>query len=679
MLAGRSTAAATTSPSLQVSVTGEQLARTNERSLPRALGKAAGIWIQETNLGGGAPVIGGLLGNRIVIVVDGVRMNDSTTRLGPNQSLNSIPPEVVERIDVIRGPSAVLYGSDAVGGAILVWTRRRGPAPFDPAARRLHGEAGGEYLSAADGGRGYLGLSGASEVDGWLLSGGLEDWGDLTSGGGEEWPTAYQGGDLFGSWVRDLGPGRSLRVSALVSRQTDVPRTDRLVTGFVQTQPANDVWNYALQDRRRWLAAYTDASEGGFADSMQVRLSLRTYEEQREIRGNGSSTQTDERDEVFTTGLGVDWRKQLGGAHLLTWGLDFDYDMVESTASDTDLNSGSVSPQDGAFAPNASYSSGGIFVQDELLALAPFDVTAGLRWSWFGFGFDDFPSSGTDQHESGSFNALTSSLAVARDLAPGTRLTAVLAQGYRAPNLEDLANNSSFFGGTELANPDLEPENSFSAQLALDLVRESWTGSFSVYATWLEDMIGRKLINPGGPSSGDETWQRANAGEGQIFGTDLAAHVRLGGPISPWAAEAGLGFVWGQQYDDTVDPSTGQMPYDDVPFRRIPPLSGRVSMIWDGLSEWDRLDRAALSLAFAGEQDRLNPEDLTDPRIDPNGTAGWAELDQDLDGPLGRPGDRAQASWSLGLHNLLDASYRVHSSGLDAPGFGVVVGVSVTL
>lgn len=677
--AARSSEAATTSPALRATVTGEELARTNERSLPRALGKAAGIWIQETNLGGGAPVINGLLGNRIVIVIDGVRMNDSTTRLGPNQSLNSIPPEIVERIDVVHGPGSVLYGSDAVGGAILIWTRSRAPAPLDPAARDLRAEVGADYHSAADGGRGYLGVSGASEVDGWLASGALEDWGSLRSGGGEEWPTSYSGGDAFASWARDLGAGRSLRLTGMVSQQEDVPRTDRLVTGFGQTQPANDKWNYSLQDRRRWIAAYTDAGQGGFADRFDLRVSLRTYKEEREILGNGSSTQSNERDETLTTGIGLDWRKLVASEHLLTWGLDFDHDLVDSTAADVDINTGTSTPSDGAFAPNANYTSTGVFVQDEILCFQPFDVTAGLRYSWFGFGFDDFASAGTGGHESGSFSALTSSLAVARDLAPGTRLTGVLAQGFRAPNLEDLANNSSFAGGTELANPDLEPEKSLTAQLALDLQSERWNSSISLYATWIDDLIGRQLISAGGPSSGDETWMRDNAGEAWILGTNLAGRIRLGGPLSPWASEAGLSFVWGQQYDDTVDPNTNTQPYYDVPFRRIPPLSGRASMIWDGLSEWDRLDEAALSFVFADEQERLNPEDETDPRIDPNGTAGWARLDLDFTGLLSRPDDRALAQWRLGLHNLLDMSYRVHSSGLDAPGFGVVVGMTVTL
>ena len=82
-----------------------------------------------------------------------------------------------------------------------------------------------------------------------------------------------------------------------------------------------------------------------------------------------------------------------------------------------------------------------------------------------------------------------------RDQKPldGVRLTGVLAQGFRAPNLEDLANESSFYGGTELPDPELDPERSLSAQLALDLTRPGWGASIGIWHTWLQDLIGRDL------------------------------------------------------------------------------------------------------------------------------------------------------------------------------------------
>jgi hemoglobin/transferrin/lactoferrin receptor protein len=212
------------------------------------------------------------------------------------------------------------------------------------------------------------------------------------------------------------------------------------------------------------------------------------------------------------------------------------------------------------------------------------------------------------------------------------------------------------------------------------MTRESWTLAAGVYATFIQDLIGRQLIDAGDPgTTGDETWMRANAGRAELYGTDLAGTLRLGGDISPWSLDSRLSWVWGQQYDSTVDPGTGTAPLYDVPFRRIPPLFGNLGLVWDGRGARDGVDRADLTLFFAAEQDRLHPEDLTDPRIDPNGTDGWVRVDLNFEGDLGRADTRGTARWHVGLLNLLDERYRVHSSGLDAPGFAVVLGLDVSI
>ncbi|MEO0652563.1 MAG: Plug domain-containing protein, partial [Planctomycetota bacterium] len=91
-----------TQPSTQVSVvTRDELLATGERSLPRMIGAATGVWIQETNLGGGSPFIRGLTGNQVLLVIDGVRINDSTTRFGPNQNLDALDDRRVDPVEVL--------------------------------------------------------------------------------------------------------------------------------------------------------------------------------------------------------------------------------------------------------------------------------------------------------------------------------------------------------------------------------------------------------------------------------------------------------------------------------------------------------------------------------------------------------------------------------------------------
>ncbi|MFN0009390.1 MAG: TonB-dependent receptor [Planctomycetota bacterium] len=674
---------ATDSPGRVVALDAEDLVRTGERSLPRAISKAAGIgvWAQETNLGGGSPMLRGLIGEKVLIVVDGVRLNDSTTRLGPNQSLNTIDPAIVEQVEVVRGPASVLYGSDAVGGAILIRTKRR-----DPDSVTLRGEINAfeatvdlHLESATEGGRASLGASGSMEQDAWLLIGSGARWNELRTGDGVVEFTGYDTGALFGSFVHDFDDERSLRLTGRVHRDFHVPRTDRLIQGYGQTQPSNEEFDFVLQDNSALTLAYTDEGEHALCDRMQARTFLRYYEEWRDIRATGSSTLRDERDTVVGYGVGVDWMKALSEENLLTYGLDFERDdVIESER--TNINTGTGVATDGVptFAPNSHYASAGVFVRDEIASFAPFDVTLGARYSFFDFSFNEFSSGpGGGPEESGDFDAFTGSLAVARDVGEDWRVTGTVAQGFRAPHLDDLAKNGSIFGGTELANPDLDPEESLTGEIDLDYARAEWAGSLAMFYTDIYDFIGRRLIDVGDPgTTGDETYLRDNTGNLAIWGAELEVRRKLGSEDADFAVGAGIAWTEGRQYDDTIDPTTGDAPYDGVPARRIPPLHGKLSLLYEPAVVKRGIQWGELQLTVADEQDDLNPEDLADPRINPDGTAGWAVVDLDFGGSLGSL--RSGSRWSLGFHNLLDREYRIHGSGFDAPGFNVVVELAWT-
>src|SRR6267143_1915971 len=79
-----------------------------------------GVFLQRTNYGGGAPFVRGLFGNRILLLVDGLRLNNSTFRAGPNQYLNTVDTLLADRIEVVRGTGSAMHGSDAIGAAINV-------------------------------------------------------------------------------------------------------------------------------------------------------------------------------------------------------------------------------------------------------------------------------------------------------------------------------------------------------------------------------------------------------------------------------------------------------------------------------------------------------------------------------------------------------------------------------
>ncbi len=660
VVAPRSERTVTSSEAKTTVVSGEELVETGARSLPQAIGQASGVWIQETNQGGGAPIVRGLLGNKVLVMIDGVRVNDSTTRYGPNQSLNTIDPAIVDRVVVIHGTSSVLYGSDALGGVVAVWTKQRLPHSRDPEgdARPLRGEVRGKYATASDGGRGSVSASWASENNGLLATWSGWRWGDLTAGNNTPQPfTGYEGNALFGSWNLALGPKRMLRTTARINRDFDVPRTDKLVAGYGQTEPTHEIWDYTLQDRRGYIVSYDDENATSWFDAMQLRLSLRSYDEHRSKQKLAGDRFTFEADEVNTVGLGADWRKMLGENHLLTYGLDFDHDEVDSERRDTDLNTGVETWREGSFAPDSRYTQTGVFVQDEIFGLEPYFLTVGLRYSYFAFGFDEF---GTGEKKDGDFDALTASVELGRELSEDFFAVATLAQGFRAPNLNDLAHDGNF-GAGELHNPDLVPEESLTAELAIEVTKPRWSALGAIFATHIDDYIGRTLLDPGDPNEdGDELYQRTNSGYAQMWGAELGASALLIPDRIDWRLGANASYVRGREY--------AEAPLDGVDMRRIPPLNGRVWLRHEPKGIWKYLDWTELALVWALRQDRLHPQDITDPRINPNGTPGWAVLNFNVGGAIDRHSD-----WRIGVHNILDEHYRVHGSGIDAPGIGLVL------
>jgi outer membrane receptor protein involved in Fe transport len=317
------------------------------------------------------------------------------------------------------------------------------------------------------------------------------------------------------------------------------------------------------------------------------------------------------------------------------------------------------------FAPNARYAGFGAFVQDEILAWEPTYLTLGLRYSYYDFAFDDVDGPG---RISGDFDALTASVEAARDLGEGVRLAATLAQGFQAPNLDDLANDGDFAGGIEEANPDLEPADSLMAEVALEVTREAWSSAVAVFGTRIDDYIGRVLLDAGDPDvAGDETYMRANAGRAELWGVELVGRRRLGDATSPWSVEGVTSLVRGRQFDATLDP-------DGVDLRRVPPWNGRMGLVWsEAVERGAGLERAELSLGWAAKQRKLHPEDVSDPRIDPDGTPGWDVWGLDFSGPL-----TPHVRWNLALVNLLDEDYRVHGSAIDGAGRSLMVGISAS-
>jgi iron complex outermembrane receptor protein/hemoglobin/transferrin/lactoferrin receptor protein len=241
-------------------ITIDDIWRRNARTLPEVLMEEAGIFVQQSNFGGGSPIIRGFMGKQILIMIDGVRANNSTYRLGPMQYLSNIDINMVERIEVVRGVGSVL-GSDALGGTINVITKK-GP----PAGRQDNvGASVFSRLSSADGG--FIGrVEGYGATDRMRYSGGItyRSSGDVESGGRLQTPAGYdeQAGNADLEFF--VSDDKTLSFHYQDLQQNQVPGTDKITVGQYL------VYDYDLLKLQLARVAYQDLSDRGWSNFFQV-------------------------------------------------------------------------------------------------------------------------------------------------------------------------------------------------------------------------------------------------------------------------------------------------------------------------------------------------------------------------------------------------------------------------
>jgi hemoglobin/transferrin/lactoferrin receptor protein len=636
-------------------VTAQDIKRRNYKSTPDALSDILGVFVQETNDGGGSPIIRGLVGSQILILVDGVRLNNGSYRLGPNQYLNTIDLNQIERIEVLRGAGSVLYGSDALGGIVNVITR----APGGDA-----GVAGTRWfsrLSSANGGaigRGELTLR-TGDV-GFVGGVSVKRFGTLRGGRdtGVQVLTGYDEWDGDAKMVYHPSANQTLTVAAQRVTQRHAQRADVVKAG------TDLKWTWDPETRSLGYVHYDARNLAGRVTALSGTVSYqRQAEHYQRIASSAPNTELRHLDQTTSLGMNVQLSSSIGPRHLLTYGIDANGDRMTSRRDDVSLVTGASQPGKSALADGARYRSVAAFVQDEIDVSPRLRLALGARYSAYRpYALVRDASAGPVVIDS-SQRALTGSARGLIRVTSAIDLVAGIGQAFRAPNIDDL----TAFGATgsrfEVPNPELSPESSLNLEAGIRgrSVRLSGTGAF--FITDIDELIERAsgtfegkafrdlngdgLHGPGEPA----IVQRQNAGKARIHGVELDAQLRL---ARHWTLSGAVVRIIG----------TNQVTGD--PLRRVPPTHGRAVLGWsDGGRLW-----AEGYAVFASRQTRLAPGDLTDVRIPAGGTPGFVTLN--LRSALKI---RAALQATLGLENMTNRSYRTHGSGIDAAGVNVVFGI----
>ena len=580
------------------------------------------------------------------MLVDGVRLNNSVFRSGPNQYWNTIDILAIDRIEVVKGPKAALYGSDAVGGTAQVFTRN----PF-VAAREGTGHFLSRFSSARRSAVGRLETAhvlGANSAFTAGLSG--KQFGDLEGGRyiGRQTGVGYDEYDGDFKFAQHFGDSTTLTFLHQRVRQNNVPRTHKTIhaKSWKGTTAGSDLRRELDQERNLSYLRLDSEDWGTLANEARVILSWHEQNEVRDrIKSNGSSHL--QGFDLDTFGATIQLSKG-DEDNRWTYGVEYYHEEVDSFSSSNSIQ--------GPVADDASYDLIDLFAQHETVLSANFRLIAGARFSHVATEAHSVqdPVTRNKTYLDDDWNALVGNLRLAYLANDETTWFAGLSQGFRAPNLSDLTRlDSARTDEIETPSPNLKPEHFLTVELGLRRHDEATSIELALFHTWIDGLITRSPT--GDVFDGENEVTKHNSGNGWVTGIELAGKALLTDSCSLFGHLAWL------QGETDVYPTNAPLDRRSEYLDRLMPLMGEVGVSCEPTdSPW----WGEFSCRFASKADKLSTRDIADTsRIPDGGTPSYAVLNLRAGRSFGNSTDI-----SLSVENLLDEDYRVHGSGTNEAG-----------
>lgn len=628
------------------------------RTTPEALWDMPGTFVQSTNFGGGSPIIRGFIGPQVLIMVDGVRLNNSTYRTGPVQYLNFIDSYSIDRIEVLRGPGSVLYGSDAMGGVIQVFPI--GPGDFSNPNHLGGGANISSRYSSADNGRvGHAHADFGYGPFGILAGGTLRAFDNLYGGKGidEQIYSEYDNYSAIGKFNLQFDKfGAS--IGYLFSEFEDVGRTDKFFDNGSLSMYDNQDHLVYMKLNGKITPIKTDVI---------LTASYQDFFERKDGIQFDTDLQTElgtTRDETFVATTGTDLQistRVLGDRLRFVYGGMWYADLVNATRESRATPNGEFEETlDKPYPDGSTYDNYGAYIMasgDPLFTKSGHVISLNGGYRWHGMvGFA--PEENNLPQVDFSYNGNVFLGGVQYTYASLANIAFTFSQGFRSPNLQEaiqLGDTGKFF---HIPNDGLTPETADTYELITRGRFWKFEVSQAAYVTYVNDIIIREeTVWKGDETVGEKpVVHNINSGEGEIRGLESQMFFDIGWGFS---CSGHLTYTWGQQEQED-----GRI----VPLTRIPPLFAQTNLRYTTKSDGNWNGFIEVFARGANEQDRLSDEDKTDTRIPANGTPEWWTWNL-------RTGLAAYDLMRLGLtiENITNEKYKYHASGIYAPGTNAVL------
>jgi len=678
-------------------ITAKDIEFTTPQTSADLLQNSGKVFVQKSQLGGGSPMIRGFATNRLLLSVDGVRMNNAIFRGGNLQNVLAIDPYSVKNTEVIFGPGSVIYGSDAIGGVMNFYTKKAEFSNTD--SLQLSGDASYRFATSNMENTLHIDFNLGKKKWAFLTSATYNNFGDLimgkhgpqaylrdryviTQNGQDELvrnekprkqnPTAYDQINLMqkiayrpnNTWSYDLG--------LHYSETSDYARYDRLIRPNNENNGLSSAeWFYGPQ---KWFMGNLQLRKRGkgiFYDGLKITTAYQRVEESRNDRDFQAPVRFTTEEKVDAISTNIDFENKKIGNLRLYYGGEYIFNKVASEGSQQNIETNAISDAASRYPDGSAWQTLAGYINAEYKAKPNFTVLSGLRYShvWIDAVFDKtfypFPFDDANLNN----GALTGSIGFSWFPKADLQITLNGSTGFRAPNIDDVGKIfDSEPGSVVVPNPDLEPEYAYNAELGVfKNFNDKLVVKGATFYTYLVDALvrrdfdfnGRPEIEYKGELSNVQAIQ--NAAKAFVYGFEFGLEAFLSDNFS---IISNLTFTEGVEEEEDGS---------DSPGRHVAPTFGDFHLVWKN----QRL-QTDLFLNYNGS---IPFDDLA-----------ASERSKDYIYAVDADGNPYSPSWhtlnfrsqyaisnalkaSVSFENITNQRYRSYSSGIAAPGTNIILGL----
>jgi len=677
-------------------ISSRQISFNNPQNAGELLQQTGNVYIQQSQLGASSPVLRGFEANKVLLVVDGVRMNNAVYRSGHLQNIITIDPNILDRVEVLYGPGSVIYGSDALGGVMAFFSKN--PIMSSTAKSFIQTGASTRFASASNEVSGNFNINIGLKKWAFLTNLSYKNIGDLREGENYDsrygnWGkclyysdringkdsmilnnhpeiqkrSGYQQYDLFQKVLFKPTTFSEYTLNLQFSNSGNVPRYDRLAEMNGNKLKYAD-WYYGPQTRLLTSLKAEYTNRNAMYDNATIIAAYQNISEDRINRKFNNLQENHQEETINVLSLNVDLRKQLRKKKELHYGFELTNNHVGSVAYNLNINNGNKLfntntryPDDGS-----KMTSAAIYITHNHEFGKKLIFSKGIRFSAIRLNaaYTDtmmnilnFPFSKNITQKSA---ALTGNLGLVYMPGNDWRFSLMTSTGFRAPNIDDLTqlNTSKPDNSVIVPNPSIKPEYAKNIDLTIGKVINNTVHlEVTGFYTRLKDAIVVKPFKLNGQDTivyeGTKLGVQAatNAGKAYIYGIQANIQIQISRIFS---------------VSSNINYTKGRIIGNDTPLDHIPPIYGITTLKFE--TSKFKAEFFARYNGWKHLSDYSSSGEDNLPQATPDGMPSWYTLNIRSGYQLNRI-----FNFQVGIENILDKHYRNFASGISAPGRNLIV------